>query len=354
MVKMQKIPASLSRLLSVSMLSLLSFLAACGGGGGGGGEAAIPVTNPSTNTSTNAATEPIPPLVVSNYLASSEEYAAFNLLNSERDRCGFGKLNQNLQLDAAAKAHADYQILNRLVTHVEETFNLGFSGKTPSDRVIAKGYLSAGGVTDEIVAYEGTATKTGLGANGIRGLLGAPYHLRGLMGGYREVGLSVRSSSDLGTSPPSAYLQINAAYKASQGSQLLGSTEVNTYPCQGTTGVNSRLNNESPNPIPGRDLGTNPLGSVVYVAVREGQVLKITSAVMIQLSTGQAVSLRTPITAANDPYAPCQEGCFKPHQAYFAADGPLQVNAGYQVLINGSNNDVAFSRVFTFTTGSNV
>ena len=325
---------------------VLAVLTGCGGGGGGQTTSTTaPVFTPATANLQVA-------LAASSYSAGSEELAAFNLLNFERNRCGFGLLRQNLQLDAAAKSHADYQILNNTVTHTEDFSNTGFTGKLPSDRILAKNYLGAGAVTDEIVAYTGTAFKTGLGENGIRGLLSAPYHLRGLMGGYRDIGTSVRSSADLGSAMPAVYLQIDAAYKANEGPQLPGSNDVNTYPCEGTSGVNARLNNESPNPVPNRDLSVNPLGSVVYIAVRVGNTLVITNVAMIELSTGHAVTIRAPVTAANDPYAPCQEGCFKSHQAYVAADSPLQANAAYQVLINGTNNGTAFSRVFTFTTGS--
>ena len=327
---------------------ILTFLASCGGGGddGGGSGGSQTTVPPSANLQQT--------VIASTYAPGSEELAAFNLLNYERNRCGFGLLRQNVQLDAAAKAHGDYQILNNVVSHLEETGKPGFTGTTPSDRVVAKNYIGVGGVTDEIVAYTGTADKTGLAANGIRGLLNAPYHLRGLVGGYREMGVSVRSSADLASSTPAVYLQIDAAYKTSEGPQLTGSSDINTYPCEGTSGVNYQLRNETPNPVPNRDLSTNPLGSVVYMAVRVGNTLVITNATMIDMSNGQAVALRAPVTAANDPYAPCQEGCFKSHQAYVAADGPLQKNAAYQVVLNGTNNGIAFSRAFTFTTVTGV
>lgn len=348
MLNTQKISTCLSMLLSAGALALLP---ACGGGGGG-------TDTNGAATVVDRATLPtpvvvvVPALVASNYTAGSEELSAFNLLNFERDHCGFGLWSQNTQLDTAAKSHADYQILNSVVSHTETIATPGFTGRQPSDRIAAKGYTGYGGVTDEIVAYTGTADKTGLGANGIRGLLNAPYHLRGLMGTYRDVGFSVRSSTDLGTSTPSVYVQVNAAYKTAAGPTVAGSADINTYPCQGSTGINNKLSNETPNPIPGRDLAANPLGSVVYVAVKEGNTLSISSASMTQVSNGQAVTLRAPVTSANDPYRGCSEGCFKANQAYVAADAPLQTNTAYQVIISGSNNTTTFSRTFTFTTGS--
>ena len=172
------------------------------------------------------------------------------------------------------------------------------------------------------------------------------------MSGFRDVGVSVRSGLDTGTGSAKVILQIDAAFKKTVGPQLLAATAVHTYPCEGTSGVNSKLSNEEPNPVPGRDLSTTPLGSSVYVSVRVGNVLTISSASMIQIGTGQSVTLRPPITAANDPYGPCAAGCFKPHQAYVVADAPLQASTPYQVSINGTNNGTPFARTFTFTTGT--
>lgn len=333
------------------LVSAVLGLSACGGGGGGDSTAATTAADAAAVTAAAAASTSTPA-----YVTGSEELAALNLLNAERSRCGFGQLAQQAQLDAAAKAHADYQISNNLLTHVEDraAFPNGFTGVSALDRIVAKGYTGAGGVTDEIVGLFGTSVKTGAGSTSIRGLLSAPYHLRGLVGPFRDVGISVRSNTDVGTSAAKVFLQLNAAYKAAAGPQTLAAGDVNTYPCEGTTGVNRLLSNESPNPVPGRDLSVNPLGAVVYIGTREGNKLLISSASMLQVSTGLPVVLRAPITSANDPYSPCSEGCFKPHQAYVAADAPLLANTAYQMMITGSNNGAAFSRVFTFTTGSGV
>jgi uncharacterized protein YkwD len=285
---------------------------------------------------------------------NSEEYAAFTLLNAERTRCGYAAFAQNLQLDAAAKAHADYQIINGLIDHLEDQLNFprGFTGRFPIDRIETQGYFGAGAVTDEIVGWFGSANKFGTGSDGIRSLLSAPYHLRGLMDGYRDIGVAIRSSTDLAMSSASVYLQINAAYKSIAGPQRIANDAINTYPCQGSTGVYRQLRNETPNPVPGRDLFTQPLGAVVYVSVRQGNTLLISSSQMVQTDTNQSVQLRAPVTSANDPYRGCSSGCFMSHEAYFAADAPMLANTNYSVVINGSNNGQPFSRSFSFTTGT--
>ena len=288
-----------------------------------------------------------------------EEVAAFKLLNAERDRCGFGTLLRNTNLDAAATAHADYQAFYGIIDHLEyaSTMPVGFTGTFPIDRVLAKGYAQRqaeiGAVTDEITALTGSSAKTGFGESGIRSLLNAPYHLRGLVSGYRDIGLAVRNNTDVGVSKASVYLQINAAYLAGTGPQLFPATEMHTYPCEGSTGVNFRLSNESPNPVPGRDLAVNPLGSTVLVTLRPGNQLVVTSSSFTQVSNGQVVATRAPVGKTDDPYGrDCVEGCFTASEAYIAADAPMLANTMYRVNLAGTNNGRPFTNTFTFTTGS--
>ena len=243
-------------------------------------------------------------------------------------------------------------------SHLESAtqFPEGFTGADPATRVRVQGYTDLGGVTDEFAFFTSNApvqSKLGIGELGIRGLLNAPYHLNGLMSGYRDVGIAVRSNDDTGKGQRGVFVQINAAYTASVGPQLLGSRDVQTYPCEGTTGVNRQLTNETPNPVLGRDLRTAPLGSTVLIAVREGNRLAITSASMTHATTGEAVTLRPTVTSENDPYGPCQTGCFGPHQAYVVPNAPLLPNTAYNVMLAGTNNGAAFSRNFKFSTGNN-
>jgi hypothetical protein len=292
----------------------------------------------------------------SSYAASSEEIAAYSLLNTERNRCGFGMLTQSLSLDAAAKAHADYQIINSLNSHLEDpqAYPMGFTGVTAEDRVLAKGYTGAGHVVDQFVVFntsDPAQVKTGFGVRGIRSLLNAPYHVGGILSGMRDAGIAVRTKDDVASGGRGIFVQIDTAYKTADGGQLFGATDAKTYPCEGSVGVDWKMSGEVPNPVPGRNLVTNPLGSTVYIAVHEGNTLIISNASMTDVTTGSGVTLRKPVTAANDPYAPCAEGCYKSHQGYIAADAPLAPNTSYSVVVNGSNNGTPFSRSFMFTTG---
>ena len=345
----------------LAMLALAALLSACGGGSDSGSTppAELPAAQPAqavTQASPNPSlvTSPAAPTAT---VPVSEELAAFTLLNAERERCGFGLLAANAPLDAAARAHADYQIINNLNSHLQNAsqFPEGFTGADPAARVRAQGYTDLGGVTDEFAFFTTSSpplSKRGIGVLGIRGLLNAPYHLNGLMSGYRDVGIAVRSNEDTGKGQQGVFVQINAAYTATAGPQLPGISDVQTYPCEGTSGVNRQLTNETPNPVPGRDLRTAPLGSTVYIAVREGNRLVVTRAAMTRAATGETVALRAPVTSVNDPYGPCLTGCFGSHQAYVAPDAPLLRDTAYTVMLGGTNNGVAFSRSFTFSTGS--
>jgi len=95
--------------------------------------------------------------------------------------------------------------------------------------------------------------------------------------------------------------------------------------------------------------------SASLVAVRPGNRLVVSSSTFTQESTGQRVATRAPIGGTNDPVnadGRCAEGCFTLSEAYIAADGPLQPNTAYRVNLAGTNNGVAFTRQFTFTTGA--
>lgn len=336
--------------LALLVLTLAS-LSACGGGSGGDTAPAtsVGVVVAPVVVSTIVATAPAP-----TYAAGSEELAAFNKLNAERTSCGFGALAQNSALDKAAKAHADYLLVNYFLGHFETLGTPGFTGVSAADRITAAGYSTANlfNATDELTNLIGTNLKAGAASSSIRLLLNAPYHEAALMSGFRDVGLSLRNAIDAGsTFGPRVILQVNPAYKNLDGPQLLAANEIKTYPCDNSVDIQPNLLSESPNPVPGRDLASSPLGSSVYVAVRDGNTITITGATMTNLTTGIPVVLRTAVTAVNDPNKVNGVSYFKSSQAYIAADAPLTANTKHQVTVTGTNNETSFSRNFTFTTG---
>lgn len=344
-----------SYLLSVIVLAALT---ACGGGGGGTTVVNTPApapapapgpgpTTPLTGTLVTSVTAPA-------YAAVSEELAAFNLLNAERGQCGFGLLAQNTLLDTSAKNHADWMLINNYVGHIEDgaAAPQGFTGITPPDRTTAAGYSAAAANVSETLAEDvGITSIVGYGASSVRGLLSAPYHLMGMMAPYKDVGVSIRSRDSVTSLVPNGLSRAAAFnYGVATGNdyQLADSSAVSTYPCAGVTGVNYRLRGEAPNPVPGRDLAANPLGHPILVMARKGQTLVITSASMVDMSTGLNVALRPPVMASNDSNFGVNDG----YMGYVIPDAALTQNTSYQATVNGTNNGVAFSRTFTFSTGS--
>ncbi len=276
------------------------------------------------------------------YPAGSEELAAFNLLNAERGRCGFGLVAQNAAIDKAAKAHADYQAINYYFDHFENKTLAGFTGVSPADRMLAAGYLNAGAANsaDDTVRILNQTDKTNLGVISVRNLLNAPYHMDGMLMNARDIGISMRSTLDVSKSVyPSVYAQFDNATTITAGPQLQASSVVSTYPCDGTTGTGYQLTQETPSPVPGRDLTANPLGSSVLVAVREGNALLITSYSMTQVTNGTNVTLRSPVN-----HGPT-------NRYYITADAPMLPSTAYKVTISGTNNGQGFTTTFIFTTG---
>ncbi len=313
-------------------------LAACGGGGSSTPAAPAAAATPPVSVAANFVTT----VPASTYIGQNA--AAFNLLNAERSKCGFGLLAQNAQLDAAATSHADYLIANNLLTHDEIAGKQGFSGANPSARAQAKGYSSpqvseaAGGSAPGAVA---------MGETAVRRLMGMPYHLRGMVGGMRDVGIAARQPSDSGSTVNLAMTVFDFGYAVAAGPQLMATADVMTYPCQGSSGVARSVVGEIPNPVPEREY-TNPVGTPILILVRPENTVSISSAAMIKVATSATVALRAPMTVANDP-----NKVIAKHEAFVMPDAALDANSQYQVTVVGTNNGTAFSRTFTFTTGSN-
>ncbi len=350
------------------VLAVTLLVSACGGGGGGGGGGSSAPTAGSGTPgvqmpSISTASSIVNSAPTSTFAIGSAERLAYEYLNAERLRDGFGAVAESLPVYNAAKGHADYQLRNNTGGHVQYTElfysnapttpvpTVGFTGATPSDRLIAAGYGAAGtfgGAYDEIhTQFDSSQNKVLYGgAVGIRSLLNAPLHMSGLLSGSRDIGIAVRSESDVNVSfPPYApriVTQINLAHKNSVGEQIPASNEVLVYPCNGATNVGRALYGEKPNPVPGRDLSTNPLGRSMLIYVRPQNSLAITTYSMVVTATNTPVVLRAPAT-------PLFGGSY---QQYIAADSPNAANTQYTFNVAGTNNGTAFSKICKFTTGN--
>jgi uncharacterized protein YkwD len=367
-----------------AVMALLAVVASgCGGGGGDSSPVAAgaPVVAPAPAVSTPVAppapvvaTSPVVtatasltvPIVTSvptpTYAVGSEELAAFNLLNAERSRCGFGMLAQNAKLDVAAKAHADWLLTNGYVGHYQLPSTALFIGASPADRFVAVEYVASINSllnVSESLSYSGSPDKVGFGVRGVRGLLNAPYHMLEMMRPDVDVGFAVRSSQDVERPKIiGKQLVFEASRKYSNfifgvppglsGQTPAEQNSVRTYPCEGSAGVSASLSNEDPSPTPMRNLALSPLGTSIGIVVKEGHVLAIVKSVMKNVSTGATIEL-LPLdnysTNGNRGYLLSNEG-------FVTANSPLEASTNYKVEIEGFDNGVTFTKTFTFTTGA--
>jgi uncharacterized protein YkwD len=326
-------------------------LAGCGGGGDG--------TAPATTSTTTQAPTPAvdvysyePPAPT--YAPGSYELTAFNLLNAERSRCGFGKLKQSVKLDQAAHNHAQWIMLNNWATsHTEQPGTPGFTGVTPADRAAVVGYDGYVGELAGAVSKDESTTGD-FGEAWIRGLLSTPIHGIVLVSNNygSDVGIGLVASPDpfwslqrAATLVPGT-LKSDAAADAQRGVSAYAPGEVKTYPCEGTTGIWTKFTGENPNPIPGRNLTTNPTGGAIMVLSAPGTTLKLGSSTLIHIASGASVPMRAGVT--DGVGSVMNLGSDK---GFYLPDVPLAPNARYQFTFSGTVDGKPFTKTFSFETG---
>ena len=339
---------------TILALAALAALTACGGGSGGSSPTGNPVT-PSTPV------DPVTPVPdkssivtsvpAATYAAGSEELAVFKLLNAERKHCGFGLLKQNAKLDLTAKNHAEWLLINNKIGHGETAGTQGFTGISGYERAMNIGYGNGSFYPSEVTDTIG-GLKKGVGVIKLQNLSMGPYHSLAKNRGYRDVGISVRDTTDVGlpiVETGKSVLNIDLAYTSAAGEQKPMTNTVRTYPCEGTTGVNRRLDGEIPSPLPDRNLATNPTGTTVIVVGDSGTELVINTAKMTNAATGAEVKIAKMVTGKNDKYSGT---LVLPNEGYILPDTALEKMTSYKVTITGTNNSTPFTKTFTFTTGN--
>jgi hypothetical protein len=75
-------------------------------------------------------------------LHAKKTQGALEYLNAHRQKSGLIKFKPNKKLNRAAKSHADYLVRQQKNGHYEKKGWKGYTGKTPSDRVLKAGYAS--------------------------------------------------------------------------------------------------------------------------------------------------------------------------------------------------------------------
>ena len=349
-----------------------ALLTACGGGSSSTGGTPTTYTalcsNGTTMTSTTsqasaqamcpsaAASVPIVTSIpATTYAAGSQEKLAFDYLNNARSTCGFGLLAQDTLLDLSTRNHAGYMQANNITTHYEVQGNPGFTGYAPWDRATYVGYV---GTTSEVALGEpsSAAIPTAFSVDSVRTLLAAPYHFRSMMEGWRDIGVAVNTSANQGN-----YLVMNPGYKSTASKQQPAAGTVLTYPCQGTTDVETAMAGEQPWPIPGR---TDAIGQSVLVQVAEGSTLVIHSSSMTRVggpgidagtvANGSVLGNTSPLLKLDWSNDTNNRFTNRYNVAMLMPDKVMYMGGVYRVQLTGTVDGVLFSKDFTFTTGKEV
>lgn len=184
------------------------------------------------------------------YAPGSPEREVFEALNQARARGNFGLLAQDLRLDAAAAAHADYMAQNLAgeISHRQQVGRPGFTGETPRERIVAAGY-------DTATSFE--AISGGTTPRACLELLNTVYHLGALMAGATDVGIAVHPEAGCVIEP-----QVPGHGERMQRRRA---GTLGVYPYPGQTGVPPAFMpaTEVPNPAP--DLADAVIGPPILV-----------------------------------------------------------------------------------------
>ncbi|WP_322045497.1 CAP domain-containing protein [Paraburkholderia sp. J67] len=326
-----------------SALAGAALLAACGGGGGsgsdGGNSTSTAAASAQTGTEANVAT-PV-------YAASSVQLAMFQTVNAARQQCGFPAVVENTTLDTAAQKHATYMADNAgAVTDTEVAGKQGFTGVTYANRAQAVGYPASVGVGGESAGYYTTATlaDTVYGTSMATAWIYGVYHSYVAVQPYQEIGFGTdRLIYNGQTNPIYNGFPIVVAANSMAGNLPLSGNLPLTYPCQGTTNAPYAYGGEIPLP-PGTTSGVN-WGPTIAIAGNTSDTIRMTSGTLTDTS-GNVITLQVlDSTTDSNKLIPNNAGSAYPLN-------PLQPNTTYTVSIKGTYNGAAFSRTFTFTTGS--
>jgi len=313
--------------------AISTLLSACGGGSSNNASATgtPQASTPSqTATSANVATP--------QYAAGSAQIAAFQLLNRYRQQCGFAELTENRTLDQAAQAHATYMDDNGgTITDTEVAGNQGYTAVTYADRAVAAGYPStafAGGASGGFYT-NATLTQTQYGQQIMYGLMTGVYHVAIAVWPVSEIGIGFAQEAYNGFPEVQASFQIGNLQPSTGTGPL-------TFPCQGTTGLPYSIGGEIPSP----PNTSGNFGTPIAVAgLNIGDTIVLTSGTIIP-ADGSAITLDL-LDSTNDPNQVLPQ-----YEAVAYPTLPLLPNTAYTVSITGTDNRIAFSRNFTFTTGS--
>jgi uncharacterized protein YkwD len=338
---------------SLAMLALIvSSISACGGGGGGA--PSTPTTTPSPPVQTSQYVPVVSSVAAANY-SSIAATAAFNKLNAERQRCGFGLLAQNTNLDTAATNHAAYikkgeenGLSATTYSHTEDPSQPLFTGATPLARAINAGYLhfSFESLSKQAQPrFTNGPFVTEQASDLVIRLLTAPYHAQSMLTQSIDAGVGVATT----TPDVNGFVDDILVMDFGQGSRanILGqSVDKNVlvaYPCDGTTQVPYGFVGESPAPTANVAAHISA-GPGIYVMNSVGQQLTVGTWTIRETASATPLS-STIITSATDT-----NRLIGANFAVLLPDAPLKGKTNYTVSFTGLIDSTPTSKTWSFTT----
>ncbi|WP_390331214.1 CAP domain-containing protein [Undibacterium arcticum] len=324
-------------------------LTACGGGD----NAANPSTSPSTQQQ--------PPEVGAPGMTGDIATDGFNWFNFRRQQLALPALPRNGLIDAAARGHSNYQVLNNTITHDQTTGNPGFTGKDIRERLAAAGYM----LSPTSFAFGEVISKTsGLtGFDNADELIRAIYHRFVIFEPmFKEGGAGAATASNGATYFTTDFVANNGFGPGIGAGQIVG------YPFDQQQRIATSFDHgtETPDPVPPSLYPQYQGMSVGYpVSVHANLTQRID--VASQNFTIMPIGSTTPLPALLLSYATDPGSASEPHPTPISAAAiipltPLAANTRYQVRFSGticsadidtnlcSSAPVALTRSWTFTT----
>ncbi|MDP9902496.1 hypothetical protein [Variovorax ginsengisoli] len=346
-----------TRSVVLPLAAALLTLAGCGGGGGASSPTGVVVAagpQAATSATTVAARVALP--VPSPAMARSIDMvglraAVLQVLQEERQRCGFSPLAADASLDSAAAHHGTYlatDISNGTQgAHTEVPGMPGFTGENPVDRAKAAGYAAAAGAVNEAFAHSALATSdeaiaaaalpTDRAVAHAKYLLTTVYHMAALLSPRRDLGVGYAEQKGSSAFAQVTVMEFGVKSTVDNASQA----DLLTYPCDGTTVARASFvpAKENPNPLPG--VGDGTVGTPIYLRAPAGKVLVLRSHRLI--GPDGATVPTTVLDASNDPAQRLTAA-----QVFVLAQQALTKGASYRATFDGTIDGAAFSRSFSF------
>jgi uncharacterized protein YkwD len=277
-------------------------------------------------------------VVPARYPPASMPARWFAALNRYRTQCGFPAYIENLTLDQAAQAHAEYLALNDFqAPDLESATGKRFVGETYAKRAAHFGFpvgmAGVGGVAN--VAHSTRERSEVESADDLfNGWISGVYHAWIVASPLTELGAGWTQTIIHGTQYALGNLTVSDLQPMTGDLPL-------TFPCEGTTGVPYAARGEQPEPPHTHGIW----GAPIAVSGNPLDIVRLTSGSM-QDAAGHPVALEL-LDTSND----ATHDILK----YMAVAYPpeaLQPDASYTVTLTGTVNGVKFVRHFTFRTGA--